>query len=412
MMKLISILLAIASSTTLTTYHANLNGASGVCLFVNFNEAECSGLKDVLVGQGYSAGACPSTHARSYCDASAEEQVTEVWLLGHVAFGVECDFNFDHLSHGYTCPPSGETREMAKYRYSEGLIDGACAVMEFDVEKCSKLADVAHRVHDWKSEPCPSSHTRSCDTLTERQESLIADLSVIFGHGCDDRDDATISFLCEDFSSIEFMQVYGEGTCETLGGYKTIMDGAKCEAAAIFLGKQDTTVNIHKRHGPADTRPAGCTYHQFQNLELWTESTGVCTSGQGCLCEVVEGSTPITPRRKTFHKMHSTSTCLSVEFDNTFCANLTNFLENDKGYIPGPCRETYMKSQCEPTDESEFEALAKLGIQNGEYCNLRSMHFTYSFACSKSVNKVQWGIDDSSASLSLLMLATVVIMWV
>merc|ERR1719454_288106 len=83
---------------------------------------------------------------------------------------------------------------------------------------------------------------------------------------------------------LDFIQVSGEGTCESLGGHSTIMDPALCEFAAEYLGKIDTTVNIIPRHGPADARPAGCTYHHFQNLELWTEATGVCTFGEGCIC--------------------------------------------------------------------------------------------------------------------------------
>jgi len=95
---------------------------------------------------------------------------------------------------------------------------------------------------------------------------------------------------CFYAKSADFVQVFGEGTCETLGNYKTITDSDTCEAAARFLNKQDTTVNVHKRHGPAANRPFGCTYHHFQNLEFWTESTGVCTFGagggkSGCLCE-------------------------------------------------------------------------------------------------------------------------------
>jgi len=85
----------------------------------------------------------------------------------------------------------------------------------------------------------------------------------------------------------EFVQVYGEGSCETLGGYKTITDALTCEMAAKFLDKHDITVNIHKMHGP-ENRPLGCTYHQSEILELWTESTGVCTFGEGCLCEITE----------------------------------------------------------------------------------------------------------------------------
>eukprot|EP00492_Amphilonche_elongata_P005673 TRINITY_DN8_c1_g1_i10.p1 TRINITY_DN8_c1_g1~~TRINITY_DN8_c1_g1_i10.p1 ORF type:complete len:606 (+),score=115.12 TRINITY_DN8_c1_g1_i10:210-1820(+) len=92
----------------------------------------------------------------------------------------------------------------------------------------------------------------------------------------------------EPIEPTEFVQVYGDGTCETLGGYKTITDAFTCELAAEFLDKKDTTVNIHQMHVWASDRPLGCTYHQFENLELWTESTGVCTSGVGCLCEITE----------------------------------------------------------------------------------------------------------------------------
>ena len=80
--------------------------------------------------------------------------------------------------------------------------------------------------------------------------------------------------------------MFGEGTCESLGEYVTIMDSTTCEAAAEFLGKSDTTVDIHTTHGAASDRPAGCTYHPYENLELWTESTGVCTFGLGCLCQI------------------------------------------------------------------------------------------------------------------------------
>merc|ERR1719499_1801198 len=64
------------------------------------------------------------------------------------------------------------------------------------------------------------------------------------------------------------------------------MDVETCELAAKFLDKQVTTVNVNEM--VPDNRPAGCTYHQDENLQLWTESRGGCTFGDGCLCEVTE----------------------------------------------------------------------------------------------------------------------------
>ena len=59
------------------------------------------------------------------------------------------------------------------------------------------------------------------------------------------------------------------------------MDATICEEAAVFLGKIDTHVTIQTTHGAANAKPGGCTYHQFENLELWTQSTDVCTFGAG-----------------------------------------------------------------------------------------------------------------------------------
>lgn len=92
--------------------------------------------------------------------------------------------------------------------------------------------------------------------------------------------------VCDDKQN-RFAQISGEETCESFG-YVRIMDPDVCEAAAVFLGKRDTTVTIHTKHQDANDRPAGCTYHGFGHLELWTESTGVCTFGEGCLCSARE----------------------------------------------------------------------------------------------------------------------------
>jgi len=96
----------------------------------------------------------------------------------------------------------------------------------------------------------------------------------------------------------EFIQVTGEGTCESLGGHKTIMDPTLCEDAARILEKSDISVQVHTFHGKKDNRPAGCTYHQnFNLLGLWTESTGMCTTeatAGGCLCEKAKACTETT----------------------------------------------------------------------------------------------------------------------
>jgi len=131
----------------------------------------------------------------------------------------------------------------------------------------------------------------------------------------------------------------------------TIMDAASCEAAARFLGKRDTSVNIHKRHGPASNRPAGCTYHHFENLELWTESTGVCTFGAGCLCRVkAEGYTR--------HK----SACINghniAKFKNKSlqeCKAICDGLEACKAFEYGVDygKRQYEAGDCNPQDTAE-----------------------------------------------------------
>jgi uncharacterized membrane protein len=106
-----------------------------------------------------------------------------------------------------------------------------------------------------------------------------------------------------------FTNVYGDKECGSMGGYTclckkrftqvtsgtcaavgatVITDPATCEEAATSLGKQDTTVTLVTNN---IDRPHGCTYHQFQNLELFLQTYGNKECGDpttphySCLCQ-------------------------------------------------------------------------------------------------------------------------------
>jgi len=203
MMKFLAILLAIVSSSTLT-YHKILE-ANGLCEFVDFDDAGCSGLKDALIKDGYTAGACPSTHAKTNCDAAVAEELKSVEALGKMIYGVFCGLNFDLVTHNYACGESRESRRMETYHEVDDL--GRCTSLQFDADKCSGLKEDLESTaeeHEYSSGLCPTTYSKSnCDTATlGSSEVALAVVERHYGAFCDkDAGDFTLNMACAETSS-------------------------------------------------------------------------------------------------------------------------------------------------------------------------------------------------------------------
>ena len=90
-------------------------------------------------------------------------------------------------------------------------------------------------------------------------------------------------------SIIDMYGFVSDGTCES-HGMKSIHDNKTCKAAALLLNFSIENF----RFIPGDefnTRPTGCSWHEFGNLELWQSSNGECNVNgyAGCFCEIVQG---------------------------------------------------------------------------------------------------------------------------
>jgi len=75
------------------------------------------------------------------------------------------------------------------------------------------------------------------------------------------------------------------GTCESNGFYG-IYDEVNCERAArIYKSNQFSHVQVKNQKNWGSTRPRGCSWHRYGNVELWTANGNCNDYGYGgCFC--------------------------------------------------------------------------------------------------------------------------------
>jgi len=187
MMKLITILLAVVSSSTLT-YHRT-DEAKGLCTLAIFDDSKCSGLEKRLVDQGFIAGACPSALVVK-CDASAEDDFKAVAETFEDAFSDYCGSNLDAVTYDYKCI---QKRNMEIYHVeNEG-----CGYVEFDVDKCSGMKEKIDAVGKYSPGPCPSTYAESNCEASDLASPDVAEAKAALGAYCDVDVDFTFNLACE-----------------------------------------------------------------------------------------------------------------------------------------------------------------------------------------------------------------------
>jgi len=232
MIHILAFLLTIASSAK-STYHI-LNEGTGVCTFIEFDDTECSGLKDALtVEQGYSAGACPSTYSNSQCSASISHDMEPILISGKLVYSVYCGLDTTKISHGIVCveTPSVDSQPMETYHFTHQTL---CVTIDYDVTKCTGLEEELID-NKYISGPCPTSHSNVCDEEIEtKQEQGFERVIDSLGDFCDvEAGDATLKLLCADARMKTFHKIES-GLCVYVD-----VDDTQCPDMEDFLVSDD-----------------------------------------------------------------------------------------------------------------------------------------------------------------------------
>jgi hypothetical protein len=253
-----------------------------------------------------------------------------------------------------------------------------CLQAAFDVSECPDLK-AALDEGGFVAGACPGIAQISC---SHSQEEELKALELLYklslGAACN------FNFHAVDF---EYKCV---GPVET---YHVVETGVPC-GVVEFDAKKCLGLKDFLTHGKNEFLSGSCpklfTKSNCGETELEAHETEIAESKRAleAFCSAdIDFTLNILcePRMKTFHKIDaSNGLCMYVDFDRFECNDLPNVVENEDGFVPGPCPSGHTRDNCDSTTRLELDAVAALGkvIYSG-YCDFDFDDVTYDYFCEE-----------------------------
>jgi len=257
-----------------------------------------------------------------------------------------------------------------------------CSQAAFDVAECSDLK-AAVEEEGFTAGPCPGIAQVSC-SHSQEEELKILELAwkLTFSAFCNFRTDI-VDFEYRCVGPVEkYHHVETGYPCASIE-----FDANKCSGLKDHITQEENVENGAFLSGAC---PKLYTQSNCGETELEAYETRVAESKRdleafcsadidftlNLLCE---------PRMKTFHKIDaSNGLCMYVDFDRFECNDLSNVLENEDGFVPGPCPSGHTRDNCDSTTRLELDAVAALGkIIFSGYCDFDFDDVTYDYLCEE-----------------------------
>jgi len=266
-----------------------------------------------------------------------------------------------------------------------------CSLVVFDDSECPELkAELVKQ--QFIAGSCPNTRETNCD-VSQDQAAKILQLGWKFA----------LSAFCgfnQDHVEFHYKCVQPDGDepvqARNMETYHVENAGQPCAYVEFDVNKcadmKEALSNGTKLGEKFSSGPCPSTYTKSscENEDTAPKADEVANRklALGQLCTLVDDFTydlACEPRMKTFHKIDaSNGLCTYVDFDRFECNDLPNFLENDQGYLPGPCPNTHDRSYCDSTTGTEMDSVAALGtLTMSVFCNLDVDDVTYGFACEE-----------------------------
>jgi len=253
-----------------------------------------------------------------------------------------------------------------------------CLQAAFDVSECSDLPAV---VEDggFIAGACPGIAQISCSQSQENDLKAMELLwKVTLGAACNFNTDV-VDFEYRCVGPVEKYHLVETGVpCASVE-----FDANKCEGLKDFLTHE-------KNEYLSGSCPKLYTQSNCGETELEAHETAIAESKRAlnafCSADVdFTYNLLCEPRMKTFHKIDaSNGLCLYVDFDRFECNDLPNVLENEDGFVPGPCPSGHTRDHCDSTTRLELDAVAALGtVVYSGYCNFDFDDVTYDYFCEE-----------------------------
>jgi len=170
------------------TYHL-VESAGQPCAYVEFDVNKCPGVKDALMLEQFSSGACPSTYAKTSCEDQDKEPKADEVASRKLALGEICD----DFTYEIACEPRMKT--FHKIDASSGL----CEYVDFDRFECNGLADYLENEPSFLPGPCPDTHDQSHCTASKEMDFARAAWTGVYSVYCNvDLDDVEYGYACEE----------------------------------------------------------------------------------------------------------------------------------------------------------------------------------------------------------------------
>jgi hypothetical protein len=239
-----------------------------------------------------------------------------------------------------------------------------CLQAAFDVSECPDLK-AALDEGGFVAGACPGIAQISC---SHSQEEELKALELLYK--------LSLGAACNfNFDAVDF-EYKCVGPVET---YHVVETGVPC-GVVEFDAKKCLGLKDFLTHGKNEFLSGSCpklfTKSNCGETELEAHETEIAESKRAleAFCSAdIDFTLNILcePRMKTFHKIDaSNGLCMYVDFDRFECNDLPNVVENEDGFVPGPCPSGHTRDNCDSTTRLELDAVAALGkvIYSG-YCD-------------------------------------------
>jgi len=283
----------------------------------------------------------------------------------------------------------------AKYhRFNE--TNGACQYVDYDDTECPGLKSLLlGEDYGFTAGACPTTYSRDkCDESLygELRTPMMAD-KILFSIACLFRTEVTYDYVCSvgwveprnidpqpsDPQPKEIWHLTLDNAC---GIFE--FDDAKCPGLKAKLEKKDGFLpgNCPSSHSNA------CDAQTEKDMNLKKEKEDVdklidyiCEPDDAATFDFFCGDS----RMKTFHQILDSGLCVYVDVDDTDCPDMQDYLlQEEQGYVPGPCPEKYLQSHCDESQKFEMDFVTQVtNYVLSSQCGWDTSDLTYDYACEQ-----------------------------
>jgi len=287
------------------------------------------------------------------------------------------------------------------HRFNDTI--GICQEVGYDDTKCSGLKDtLLGDYYEFTAGACPTTYSRGkCEDSLYGQlwPSMIVD-KIVFNAACLFRIDVDYDYGCSDESRNvdpqpsdpprndpqpndpqppEIWHMTLDNAC---GIFE--FDDAKCPGLKAWAEKTDgylpgSCPSSHSKSCDEQTIKAQNLIETDDFISKLVDHA--CEPDSFATFQFFCGDS----RMKTFHKMLHSGLCVYVDVDNMDCPDMEKYLlDEEQGYVRGPCPEKFLQSHCDEGQKFEMDAITKLtNYVLSAQCDWDTSDLKYDYVCEQ-----------------------------